>query len=233
MDITRRPFLGLVALAFIIGALLLFGIYEHSQKLASNAFVAARMDLLQNGFVEDRQYVKTVYANVLVDCADRAQYNSFINTDSRTMTEQELTDALALLDRCGHYSVHADALALDFFKRDVANLKALTPLFSDPSIRSRAEAVAKAWSDIYDLDKEKNDTDSRLVDIQQAYWEAELDKVRGVDTPKERETRIGALNTEARDRLAREQELYTAIQDLRQKENTLFTEAFPNAKIAQ
>lgn len=231
MDMTRRPFLSVIALVFIVGGLFLFVIYERTQRLASDAFIAARINISQNSLEGERQYVKTAYADVIVDCTstDRSKYYTFVNMDSRTMTEQELRDALKLHAACGMYAVDTDKLALDFLRRDTENIRTLTSLFSDPSLRTKAEMIAQAWADMYDLDKEKNDIDARLVDIQQGYWEAELDKVRGIDTPTERETRVGTLNVEAREKLAREQEIVAALQTLRQKESELFSGAFPDA----
>ena len=216
----------LVMLVLIVALLLLYSSYSKTQSLVEDYFVDGRNTIAVGGLAQIQGRVESEYGYLFVDCAERQEYDAFIDTDSRTMTASDLKRALELHAKCGNFFVEKSNITVQVLEGDVASLEETASLFSGSTKARNALVAAKYWRDIFELERERAIIFERLVNIQKAYWEIDLDKALGTISPKEREASVGALNIEANQKLARTNEIVEEVRELRKQEGVFWGESF-------
>lgn len=227
----REGNIGAIVSTILVVALALFAftLYQADkgrEEIILTSFTDKRYTLVGRGLSGLRQEVDTTYAGLFEDCEDRNAYNAFIATDSRTMTASELREALLYHDECGQFFVNKTELTLGFFEKEIDSLRDNAILLKDGKQKEDALQIVEFWEQIFALEGEHGTIYKRLVDIQEEYWSADLNKAILIDTPEEREAKVGALNNEANQKLGRIEEIQMEIERFQRAESTYWEEHF-------
>jgi hypothetical protein len=213
----------------IVLAVTSFVLYRSEQvrdEKIIETFSVNRMNLASGGLQAVRSALEKDYPDLFKDCANRGEYDTFIDSDSRALTASEIRRALDLHRECGHYFSNKGNVTLDFFLQDIKQLASIAHLLNDGNVKDSAMSISDYWQQIYDLEREYNTIYGRMVDIQESYWSEELNKAIGLITAQEREANIGALNYEANQKLERLANIREKLQEIREKEFALYEDMF-------
>ena len=213
----------------VVLALLSFSLYQNDkkrEKVLLTAFTDGRLAIVEKGLIGLSIQVEKEYPDLFIVCEEKSKYDSYINLDTRTMSDSELRDALRLHSLCGKLFSNKTNLTLGFFKIELNKLEQSANLLKEGKDKRNALQIIDFWYTLYDLEQEHGQIYERLIDIQEEYWEADLNKVTAKDTASMREEKVGTLNLEANDKLTRINQIQIEIDRFKVAESTYWKEHF-------
>lgn len=235
MDENKAKSKGFLPISIVIIIILAVAVVMlYNKRVSTDAdilsrFSKVRADLAADNLAAKQREISERYSNLFGECEDQAEYDTFVDADTRTLSITELRRALELHDGvCGQLFRQRADLTLGFVARDVIELENTANLLSNNKKRSDALEVVTYWKEILALEEENARLYGRLVDIQSEYWQAELDKLLRFITSDGREIAVGTLNYEANQKLERSNSLNTELKELREEETVFWQEKFAN-----
>ncbi len=144
-----------------------------------------------------RGSVPEEYKDQFIDCFERAEYDSFINKDSRTLSKKELNRALDLHSKCGKKYLDKKDFSRTFFTQSLSAFFDGAQSFEEKRALALSKESADLWFTDYNLQKELDRIYARFIEIQGSYWTTELKKVSKIISAEEREDAFNTLNNEA------------------------------------